>query len=82
MDLQGLPREGTPAGYTLQLVSAAEDSDRSRRGQFSEDPSRRRALDHVSGVLADAYGPFVFQQVWKGVVGSSSRACLGGHIGS
>ena len=54
-------------GYTMQLVNAsagASSSERNGEGDEEGDGSSRlRALDHVASVLADAYGPFVFQQV-------------------
>ena len=51
----------------MQLVNASASSaasDGNGEGEEEGDRSSRlRALDHVASVLADAYGPFVFQQV-------------------
>lgn len=53
-------------GYTMQLVdpaaaAAAAGSKDADGGADSHD--MRQTLEHVAAVLADAYGPFVYQQV-------------------
>ena len=55
---------GGSGGYTMQLVDPAAAAAGGKDADGGADSHEmRQALEHVAAVLADAYGPFVYQQV-------------------